>query len=110
MAPWGPQRQRRRVPGRDRHPRRHRRGRIVEQGVGVDRLAGGVVQQGRGAVDLRGVQVVDGRGVGAVRDLVGRVLVGEGRVQAGLVSDVEDRVRLQKLVGVDDLVGGGVDG
>src|SRR5262249_32348038 len=74
-----------------------------EQGVGVHRLVGdGVVEGGR-AVDLRAVEVVDGVGVVPVGDLVGRVLVGEGGVQGGLVGHVEDRVHLQELVRVDRL-------
>ena len=49
-------------------------------------------------------------GSSPVGDLVGRVLVGESGVQASLVGHVEDGVHLQELVGVDDLVGRGIDG
>src|SRR5262249_28777046 len=78
-----------------------------EQRICVDSLASGWVEESAQRIDLRAVEIVDGVGIGPIRDLVGRVLIGEGGVQTCLVGNIENGVNrgvcLQELIWVDGL-------
>src|SRR5262249_15709638 len=69
-----------------------RKGSGGQKGVGVHSMAQGWVVEGSDAVDLRRVEIVDGVRIRSIGDLISRVLVGEGGVQAGVMGNVEDGV------------------